>query len=224
MFLRDGYLGLNMDKIAEAIEYSKGTIYLHFKSKEDLLSALSGELMANMIEFWERAARFSEKSRKKMLAIIVATDIYFQIHPEHHRTQLLIWGEESIQLKASDENKVKLKERHRKAIDFFTAVIEEGIHSGDLVLSGDTKPDHIMFGIWSLITGAQIMSNEMEQSRQLGQGLMDDLDYRDAHFANAMFLLDGYGWRPLSSEKDYRKIRDDVWNTIFPAESKLLKK
>ena len=35
-----GYLGMNMDLVAEATEYSKGTIYQHFSCKEELLSAL----------------------------------------------------------------------------------------------------------------------------------------------------------------------------------------
>ena len=40
MLLERGYLGLTMDRIAEEIEYSKGTVYQHFSSKEDLISTL----------------------------------------------------------------------------------------------------------------------------------------------------------------------------------------
>ncbi len=34
MIVRDGYHGLSMDRIAEALEYSKGTIYQHFSCKK----------------------------------------------------------------------------------------------------------------------------------------------------------------------------------------------
>src|SRR6516225_5463962 len=36
MLLRDGFQNLNLDELAEAVEYSKGTLYLHFKTKEDI--------------------------------------------------------------------------------------------------------------------------------------------------------------------------------------------
>ena len=43
MLLERGYLGVTMDRIAQAIEYSKGTVYQHFSSKEDVLVALAGQ-------------------------------------------------------------------------------------------------------------------------------------------------------------------------------------
>ena len=34
---RHGYHGLNLDELAERIEYSKATIYNHYESKDDLV-------------------------------------------------------------------------------------------------------------------------------------------------------------------------------------------
>src|SRR5579859_3721250 len=38
--LADGFSGLTMRKIAQAIEYSPGTLYLHFAGREDIARAL----------------------------------------------------------------------------------------------------------------------------------------------------------------------------------------
>ncbi|MCD6048934.1 MAG: hypothetical protein K0Q55_337, partial [Verrucomicrobia bacterium] len=35
LLVRDGFQDFNLDELAKAIEYSKGTIYLHFQTKED---------------------------------------------------------------------------------------------------------------------------------------------------------------------------------------------
>ena len=47
MFINDGYDGFSMRKLAERIDYSPTTIYIYFKSKEDLLFAICEEFFAN---------------------------------------------------------------------------------------------------------------------------------------------------------------------------------
>ncbi|MEM9015773.1 MAG: helix-turn-helix domain-containing protein, partial [Verrucomicrobiota bacterium] len=40
LLLDRGYLGLNLDELADRVEYSKATLYHHFSSKEDLVLAV----------------------------------------------------------------------------------------------------------------------------------------------------------------------------------------
>jgi hypothetical protein len=39
-----------------------------------------------------------------------------------------------------------------------------------------------------------------------------------ALWLNFVKLLDGYGWKPLSDETDYRRIRERAWNELFREE------
>lgn len=48
IFLRDGEDRISMRQLAEKVEYSPGTIYLHFRSKEALLNALVEESFAKL--------------------------------------------------------------------------------------------------------------------------------------------------------------------------------
>jgi AcrR family transcriptional regulator len=57
VFIRDGYEQVSMRKLAEKIEYSPGTIYLHFKSKDELLASLVEESFAKLRDALERARR-----------------------------------------------------------------------------------------------------------------------------------------------------------------------
>ena len=40
LFIEKGFSSTTMDEIAGACELAKGTLYIHFKSKEELLSAI----------------------------------------------------------------------------------------------------------------------------------------------------------------------------------------
>lgn len=50
LFAAEGYEKVTMRRIAEAIEYSPTTIYLHFEDKDDLVRALCHEDFARLLE------------------------------------------------------------------------------------------------------------------------------------------------------------------------------
>src|SRR4026208_1121175 len=50
LFENEGYDKVTMRRIAEAIEYSPTTIYLHFEDKDDLVRALCNEDFARLLE------------------------------------------------------------------------------------------------------------------------------------------------------------------------------
>ena len=50
IFVRAGYENFSMRKLAEKIEYSPGSVYLHFKSKEELFECLVDESFACLLK------------------------------------------------------------------------------------------------------------------------------------------------------------------------------
>jgi AcrR family transcriptional regulator len=50
IFVRQGYESFSMRKLAEKIEYSPGSVYLHFKSKEALFECLVEESFARLLK------------------------------------------------------------------------------------------------------------------------------------------------------------------------------
>jgi AcrR family transcriptional regulator len=50
IFVRDGYESFSMRKLAKKIEYSPGSVYLHFKSKEDLFECLVEESFERLLK------------------------------------------------------------------------------------------------------------------------------------------------------------------------------
>src|SRR5215831_10622221 len=49
ILVREGYEGLSMRKVAEKIDYSPTTIYLHFKDRDDLVFSVCEEFMASLV-------------------------------------------------------------------------------------------------------------------------------------------------------------------------------
>ena len=74
--VREGYHGLNMDRIADALSYSKGTIYNHFSCKEEVIIALAIQSASKRVELFRKAAQFQAKSRFRMLAIGEAAESF----------------------------------------------------------------------------------------------------------------------------------------------------
>ena len=70
-----GYLGLNLDELAERIEYSKATIYNHYCSKEDLVLAVATMHLDTRTELFQRALTFSGRTRERIFAIGLADQI-----------------------------------------------------------------------------------------------------------------------------------------------------
>ena len=90
MLLEGGYLGLNMDRIAEAVEYSKGTIYQHFSCKEDVLSAICTQSLEHMTALFEQGATFDGRTRERMVALGEAYDLFVRLYPHHFQSSLIL--------------------------------------------------------------------------------------------------------------------------------------
>jgi AcrR family transcriptional regulator len=54
IFVRDGYESFSMRKLAQRIEYSPGSIYLHFRNKEELFESLVEESFERLLKALNR--------------------------------------------------------------------------------------------------------------------------------------------------------------------------
>ena len=86
MLHQHGYNHLTMERIAETVEYSKGTIYNHFASKEDLVCSLCCRCITNLIEIFERAYLFEGSTRERYSTIGIGFSLYTSYTPWTHRT------------------------------------------------------------------------------------------------------------------------------------------
>lgn len=66
MFLEDGYAKTSIRKIADAIEYSPGTIYLYYKDKDELLYDVQHDAFNQLLEAFKTKAKHKDPVKKLM--------------------------------------------------------------------------------------------------------------------------------------------------------------
>ena len=212
MLVERGYLGLTMDRVAEATEYSKGTIYQHFSSKEDLIAALEMQTMERRSQMFHRASAFQGRPRERIYAIGVAEELFVQLHPHHFRSEQIIHLS-SIKEKASEHRQQFIQACMAGCHAIVTAIIRDAIAQKDLELGPEFSPDTLSFTLWSLYSGTFAI---MDRGLPLDQlGIADPVASlrRQAHV-----LLDGHGWLPLFNEWDYEASRERILKEVFSDE------
>lgn len=213
MLVEQGYAGLNMDRLAEATEYSKGTVYHHFRCKEDLVTALAVQSSEQRLALIERARQFAGRPREKMLAIIVADELFARLHPHFFCSELVI-KMANLEERASDERRETLTQIDRTAFGWLLEIVQAAVNVGDLYLEAPRTAESIVFAMFAQVVGTHTAI------RNYGE-IVENLKIK-APFSvlrnNLDALLDGFGWRPLQSKWDYAKTYRRIVEEVFPEE------
>lgn len=209
LLLRDGYQSFNLDELAKAIEYSKGVIYLHFETKEDLVLAVSSQALAERVEFFERVAKFEGRSRERMHAIGVACCQFAISHPDYFNVELMLKSV-SFWEKASRKRQEEHAQYMGKCFHTLRQLVQEGFACGDLPQNG-FSPEDVTLGLIAITMGSHIMLRQAELRLLAGED-----DAVVVLRRNQEVMLDGFGWRPLLREFDYQATDRRIREEIFP--------
>jgi len=207
-----GYLGLNLDHLADRIEYSKATIYNHFSTKEDLLLGVTNLHLQTRKELFSRALTYDGLSRERGLALGVADITLAQQYP-HGFPLFQLLQNPSIWEKTSEEHQKVFANIHNSCIQISGEVIRQARALGDLPASAPAD-SQILFGIISLSKGAHLLA----QTSHTPFTTMPGFPW-EALMANYHVFLDGVGWRPLQGDFDYVAAETRVRTTLFAQEA-----
>ncbi len=128
VLLAKGYQDTSMDEIAARVGIAKGTLYLHFSGKEDLVIALFERDMLAFLQVVEESETFDAPVKEKLETIL--RSMYKGVLGK--RVQLLSSLAESIDIrKQLLEKKDKLRDRWERIIAAITALLEEGKAAGE---------------------------------------------------------------------------------------------
>lgn len=207
-----GYQGLSMDRVAEAVEYSKGTIYQHFNCKEDLLAGLCLRSSRDLYDLFSRASSLDRSPRERLLAISFAYQLFIRLHPLEFANMQTIKSE-TVREKTSDEIRCAMQSREAQVMNTVSQVVRDGVESGDLTLPEGLSCEELMFCLWATQFGAAT----------LGISGIPFGDYGVPDIGAAMqtfisHILDGLQWRPTSAELDYAATQRYLEEDVFSAE------
>ena len=215
MLAERGYLGLKMDRIAEQMEYSKGTMYQHFSCKEEVLIALAIQTGEKRTRMFRRAANLVGRSRERITAIGIAAELFVRLYPDHFRVEQTIRSA-SLWEKTSAERQRVLRMCESNCMGVVAGVIRDAVASEDLVLDRPAVPEDVAFALWALSFGASSLMATSEPLGELGIGE----PYASVRAA-IIKLLDGFKWQPISDVCDYNPVIARILTDVFPEEAKL---
>jgi AcrR family transcriptional regulator len=208
-----GFHGLTMGRIGEVTDYAKGTVYLHFGCKEELIVELGRRSRERRREMFVRAATFDGCTRERMAAVGEAAELFARLHPEDIRIWQLINAEAIIE-KVPAEKQQGLCESEGQAHRVLMNIMTEAVEKGELLLGPGLTVEDMCFGVWAITEGghAAVFSHIPFADR----GIPDPFG---SIMRNCHMLGDNYNWMPLSTEFDYEATRERVRREIFAEEA-----
>ena len=209
ILLRDGYHGLTMAQVAAATGFSKGTVYNHFSCKEELVVALGARLRGERLALMERAIAVPGRPRERMVAIGESAEYFARTNPAGVRVLNLILAEAILE-KVSDEQREALLDFDARGLRYMVGIVDEAITAGDLTLPARTTPQELSFALWALVDGGQAAAVSGVPLEKVGIPDAYGAIGRGGHL-----LMDGAGWRPLSTEWDYSATSKRIKSAAF---------
>ncbi len=203
---------LTIDKLVAAAPFSKGTIYKHFISKEDLLMAVCNTCINELKALFIRALQFNGNSREKVLAVSVAYILWAKLHPSQ-LFAVLSAHSPSVAICSSDERNSTQQTNEIALMGLLNDAITKAIESGDFILPNNLNVEQVNFAMWSSLWGAMALIMSKGKSSKL-QPMM----FERESIANTRLILDGLGWKPLSADWDYTLSKKKITRELFQPE------
>lgn len=209
---------LTMDKVVAQVPYSKGTVYNHFTSKEDLLAGIANHALRTMVGLFQRALAYEGSSRERYMAMQFAYLLWSLLNPTLFRTCICakspaVWG------KTSAERMEEHQMLEQKMMAVWHEIIDIGLAEGCFTMPAHMNKQQVAFSGWAGGYGTIMLLNDDIETCAGRNGL-----YLEREYFNSMNIyMDGLAWGPMSSEKDYRQVIQRILDDTFSDEVKELR-
>lgn len=209
---------LTMDKVVKHVPYSKGTVYNHFSSKEDLLSGISNFALRRMIGLFSRIEPDMGCSRERLVLFCFAYLIYAIQNPVLFRTALCAKSP-SVLGKTSADRQEEHEQLEAKLMSVWLGSVDDGISENNFSLPDNMSKHQVCFSLWSTSYGTIMLLNEEIEQCTGRRGMILEREF----FNSLSLMLDGLNWHPLSSQQDYLRQLSNNLNHYFGEELEQIK-
>ncbi|MBW1781220.1 MAG: TetR/AcrR family transcriptional regulator [Deltaproteobacteria bacterium] len=166
VFASRGFGGATVESIAEEAEFSPATLYLYFKSKDDLFASLNLRMLKNLISKMEDVRDKPLSPEKKIRALAKALYDVYLVDPLNVVNVLRYQSRERLQ-NLSPELSSQISDFTRKYMNTVAQIYEDGVKKGIFL---DRHPNGFADIVWSLFSGLVLWEDTKK-----GFGSGDDL-------------------------------------------------
>jgi AcrR family transcriptional regulator len=129
VFAREGFAGATIDAVAKAAGIAKGTVYLYFRSKEELYWEALRQRLSEVQTRSDRAMAEVESTAEKIRAFIAVRLDYFEAERDFFRVYFAELGHSLVRAAGPDD---KLEELYIGQARKLRAMLDEGVERGEL--------------------------------------------------------------------------------------------
>lgn len=211
LIAREGVLNLQMAPLAAECEYSVGTLYQHFHSKEDLLVALATHTVQRRLSLYQQALNWQAPSRYRMLAIIVADIIFAKSAPEFFRFSRYV-STHTVWSAASDHRRAAALSASEPLGLAVQTVVEAAVSAGELDLHALNSREFCA-GLWAMNEGTRVLASaaDLLESQSIPRPYQVLLLHSHA-------LLNGHDWQPimpLANSAEQSRVLASILSEVF---------
>ena len=158
-----GYHGMRMDSVAEAVELSKGTLYLYFENKDALCAAVATRLLDTLIPFMESALENTSTGLDAVHKLFQKYSDFTQENPHHFRFALA-WLSEGERMDDSTEAFQIYRGRVGDMLSLVVASLKRGQADGSIRADVDPLPQALQ--LWTSFLGVVMVGLNREAMAQ----------------------------------------------------------
>ena len=164
VFFRGGVEGVTMDEIAAAAELSKGTLYLYFKSRDDLFVGVASRLLAPLVDEVELITARELRGIDAVRELLEAYARHAIGNGDKFHTAVM-WITSGHMVDVTTEAFIRHQELIARIVNAFSAVIERGKIDGSI--RADVDPLQASSQLWGGLIGNLLLRiNCDEMSRR----------------------------------------------------------
>lgn len=159
VFNEVGFFAATMDQIAERAELAKGTIYIYFKSKEEVYFSL----LANGLDILIRMLADMEERKPPSDQLLGETArTLFRFYKEHtsYFRIFMIMQPEDMQAKLSPQLSQQINEQATTILNLLSGQVSRAVDAGSLQ---GVNPWHVANILWGAFTGITQLAITREQ-------------------------------------------------------------
>jgi len=149
VFFEKGLNTATMDEIAEAAELSKGTLYLYYKSKEDIYLAVMIRGMEKLYGILEPIVIPDDSTIQKLIKFGERYEEFFRLDRNFFRMFHFLQAPQ-FQKQVSDEMRQECNIETRKMWDLWIGLLRHGMEEGNI--RSDFNPVEVAIILWSSTT------------------------------------------------------------------------
>ncbi|MDP9183731.1 MAG: TetR/AcrR family transcriptional regulator [Actinomycetota bacterium] len=126
LFARQGVAATTVREIADAVGILSGSLYHHFASKDDIVDAIVGSFMDDLVNRYDAVLASTDDSAERLRGLVVASLATVASHP--HATE--IYQKDARYLASTGDGKAPVAENARLIRRAWIGVLEEGVEAG----------------------------------------------------------------------------------------------